>query len=92
MESLESDHWTLYLYSMKSPVTRDKYQKRLGKFEFLGLEGDTIEQKSRVFVDLARKDSNWTFNSILKFIQFQNSRVIKKGNIRRYCQELCKEH
>ncbi|MDP8941228.1 MAG: hypothetical protein M3M84_01640 [Thermoproteota archaeon] len=26
----ESDHWTLYLYAMKSPVTRDKYQKRIG--------------------------------------------------------------
>jgi hypothetical protein len=32
-------------------VTRDKYQKRLGKFfEFLGLEGGTIEQKSKVFL------------------------------------------
>jgi hypothetical protein len=46
MQSLESNHWTLYLYSMKSPVTRDKYQKRLGKFfNFLGLEGATIEDK-----------------------------------------------
>jgi hypothetical protein len=93
MESLESDHWTMYLYSMKPSVTRDKYQKRLGKFfEFLGLEGDTIEQKSRVFVDLARKDSNWTFNSVLKFIQFQNSRVIKKeisgATVRNYVKSI----
>ena len=44
---------------MKSPVTRDKYQKRLGKFfDFLGLEGATIEDKSIVFVEMARKDSN----------------------------------
>ena len=81
VEQLESDPnpWTLYLYAMKSPVTRDKYQKRLGKFfEFLGLEGDTIEQKSRVFVDLARRDSNWTFNNVIRFVQFQNSRVTKK--------------
>ena len=76
----ESDTWTLYLYAMKSPVTRDKYQKRLGKFfDFLRLEGSTIEDKSRAFVEMARKDNNnWTFSNILKFIQFQNSRVVRK--------------
>jgi hypothetical protein len=75
----ESDHWTLYLYAMKSPLTRDKYQKRLGKFlDFLGLEGATIQEKSITFVKMAKKDSNWTFSNILKFIQFQNSRVIRK--------------
>jgi hypothetical protein len=81
VEQLESDSnpWTLYLYSMKSPVTRDKYQKTLGKFfDFIGLEGSTIEERSRAFVEMARKDSNWTFNNILRFIQFQNSRVIQK--------------
>ncbi|HZA64365.1 MAG TPA: hypothetical protein VE573_15930 [Nitrososphaeraceae archaeon] len=75
----ESDHWRLYLYAMKSPVTRDKYQKRLGMFfDFIRLEGGSIEDKSKVFVEKARKDSNWTFSNILKFIQFQNSRVIRK--------------
>jgi hypothetical protein len=93
MESLESDHWTLYLYSMKSPVTRDKYQKRLGKFfDFLGLEGATIEEKSRAFVEMARKDSNWTFNSVLKFVQFQNNRVTKKeiscATVRNYVKSI----
>jgi hypothetical protein len=64
---------------MKSPVTREKYQKRLGKFlDFLGLEDATIQEKSRAFVEMARKDSNWTFNSILRFVQFQNDRVLKK--------------
>jgi hypothetical protein len=44
----ESDHWTLYLYAMKSPVTRDKYQKRLGKFfDFIRLEAGSIEDKVR---------------------------------------------
>ena len=75
----ESNPWTLYLYAMKSPVTRDKYQKRLGKFfDFIRLEAGSIEDKSKVLVEKARKDSNWTFSNILKFIQFQNSRVIRK--------------
>jgi hypothetical protein len=95
VEQLESDSnpWTLYLYSMKSPVTRDKYQKRLGKFfDFIGLEGSTIEARSRAFVEMARKDSNWTFNNILRFIQFQNSRVIQKeisgATVRNYVKSI----
>ena len=95
VEQLESDldHWTLYLYAMKSPVTRDKYQKRLGKFfDFLRLEGNTIEDKSKVFVEMARKDSNWTFSNILTFIQFQNSRVIRKeisgATVRNYVKSI----
>jgi hypothetical protein len=81
VEQLKSDPnpWTLYLYAMKSPVTRDKYQKRLGKFfDFIRLEGVTIEDKSMVFVEIARKDGNWAFNNIIRFIQFQNSRIIRK--------------
>jgi hypothetical protein len=81
VEQLESDPnpWTLYLYAMKSPVTRDKYQKRLGKFfDFIRLEGVTIEDKSMIFVEIARKDGNWAFNNIIRFIQFQNSRIIRK--------------
>ena len=90
----ESDPWTLYLYAMKSPVTRDKYQKRLGKFfDFLALEGTTIEEKSMVFVEMARKDnSHWTFSNILKFIQFQNSRVVRKeisgSTVRNYVKSI----
>jgi hypothetical protein len=58
---------------MKSPVTRLKYQKRLETFfNFVGLEGQTIKEKSRVFVKLSKtEDSGWIFNSILKFMQFQ---------------------
>jgi hypothetical protein len=78
---------------MKSPVTRDKYQKRLGKFfEFIRLEGGSIEDKSRVFVEMARKDSNWTFINILRFIQFQNSRVVRKeisgSTVRNYVKSI----
>jgi hypothetical protein len=50
---------TLYLYAMKSPVTRDKYQKRLGKFfDFLRLEGSTTEElKVGALLKLQEKNS-----------------------------------
>ena len=43
-EQQSLDAWSLYLYAMKSPVTREKYTGRLSKFlEFTGLRG-TLEE------------------------------------------------
>jgi hypothetical protein len=37
------DPWSLYIYAMKAPMTRDRYQTRLANFfDFIGLE---IEQE-----------------------------------------------
>ena len=32
IENRRLDPWTLYLYAMKSPATKEKYVMRLGKF------------------------------------------------------------
>jgi hypothetical protein len=56
------------------------------------LEGGSIEDKSKVFNEMARKDSNWTYNNILRFIQFQNSRVVRKeisgATVRNYVKNI----
>ena len=55
----EQDLWSLYLYALKSPVTREKYQKGLERFfDFLGLEGSTVEEKSKAFMGLREKEGN----------------------------------
>ena len=71
------DPWTLYLYAMKSPATKEKYLMRLGKFlDFLHLqEGGPVEDKSRAFAEKGRNDNVWAFNSTLKFIQLLKDRV-----------------
>jgi hypothetical protein len=89
----ELDTWSLYIYAMKSPVTREKYQRRLDKFfDFIGLKGDNTQGKSHVFLKMAQKDSRWSFNSILKFVQYQNNRVLKReitgGTIRNYVKSI----
>jgi integrase len=90
----ESDTWSLYLYAMKSPVTRQKYQKRLEKFfDFIGLEGATVEEKSKVFVNMGREEGDtWIFNNILKFMQYQLDRANKKeitgSTIRNYIKSI----
>ncbi len=79
-QELGDDIWSLYLYAMKSPMTRQKYIGRLNKFlDFVDLEGATPEEKSKCFVMKAReKDTQWIFSAILKFMQFQLERVHKK--------------
>jgi hypothetical protein len=40
IDNQELDIWSLYLFGLKSPVTKEKYKTRLDKFfNFLGLEG-----------------------------------------------------
>jgi len=42
-----TDAWTMYIYSLKSPVSKQKYPKRLAKFfAFAGLPQDiSIEEQ-----------------------------------------------
>ncbi len=89
-----TDTWSLYLYAMKSPVTRQKYQKRLEKFfDFIGLKGATVEEKSKIFANKGREEGDiWIFNNILKFMQYQLDRANKKeitgSTIRNYVKSI----
>jgi hypothetical protein len=81
--STATDAWTMYIYSLKSPVSKQKYPKRLAKFfTFAGLPQDIpIEEQSKLFVAKATTaaatggDSNWAFNTILKFVMAQLEQV-----------------
>ena len=92
-----SDVWTLYIYAMKSLITREKYQIRFGKFlnciaELDALGRTTIQHKASIFAQKGRKDTNWAFENILKFIQFQVDRVNNKeitgGTVRNYVKSI----
>ena len=72
--------WKLYLYALKSPLTREKYEGRIDKFfDFLGVEGKNVEEKSLKFVNKSKEEGNqWVFNSVLKFMMHQLERVRQK--------------
>lgn len=74
------DSWSLFLYSIKSPITKKKYCKRLESFlNFIGCEGNAIENKAIDFVDKSNTfGKDWVFNQVLKFMQFQINRVNHK--------------
>jgi integrase len=91
-EEEELDPWTLYLYSIKSPATKEKYLLRLGKFlNYLNFQG-ALEDKARAFARKGKVDSIWAFNCLLKFIQFQKERFNRKeitaGTIRNYVKSI----
>lgn len=74
---MEPDIWNLYLFALKSQQTRLKYQGRMLKFfEFIGIEGNTIQEKSLNFITTAKSEgSQWVFNCVLRFMSYQVDRV-----------------
>lgn len=75
-----TDPWTLYMYSLKSPASKEKYPQRLAKFlAFAGLPVDKpIEEQARAFANKGIADTDWAFTSVVKFVMWQLDRVSKK--------------
>ena len=80
-------------------MTRQKYQKRLEKFfDFLGIEGSTVVDKSKKFIDRIKLEDNnnnnkqWVFSSLIKFMQFLLDRVNRKeitgATVRNYVKSI----
>ena len=93
LSELDSDMWRLFLYAMKSPVTRDKYQRRLSKFfEFAEIQGVSLQEKALSFVHTARTDSSCVFTTVLRFLELQNARVndreISGATVRNYVKAI----
>jgi integrase len=90
----EETVWSLFLYAMKSPVTRQKYAGKINKFfDFLELDGTTTEQKSMVFLQRAQQDGNaWVFSSILRFMRHllerYNRKEITGSTVRNYLKSI----
>ncbi|MGA8916520.1 MAG: hypothetical protein WB474_11070, partial [Nitrososphaeraceae archaeon] len=78
-QTVTTEAWALYLYSMKSPITKEKYQRSLNKFlDFIGIEGRSLENKAKTFSLKGKKDQTWTFNKILSFLRYQKERVDRR--------------
>jgi hypothetical protein len=51
------DPWSIFLYGMKAPMTREKYRGRLAKFfDFIGLTEGTMEERAKTFTERGTKD------------------------------------
>jgi hypothetical protein len=71
--------YSIFLFAISSPVTRQKYIGRFTKFlNFIGLTDETIEERCTIFVSKTRNDSRWAVNSIVKFLCTQKQRAQDK--------------
>jgi len=74
-----TDPYSMFVYAIKSPLTRKKYEGRLTKFfEFTGIVGQTLEARCTAFELKARADTNWATYVIIRFLQILKQRVESK--------------
>lgn len=86
MLELESDPYSMFIFAMNAPQTREKYTTRLKRFfDFIDLPGSNnpttntpIEERCKYFVEKAKNDQKWLLNNILKFLLVQKERVERK--------------
>jgi len=75
----EADPYTIFVYSLRSPFTKESYFRRLRRFfDAISLQGPTFESRCNLFAQKGKEDPNWAFNSILKFILTEKERVERK--------------
>ena len=75
----EADPYTIFVYSLRSPHTKESYFRSLRRFfDAISLEGPTFENRCNLFVEKGKQNPNWAFNSILKFILSEKERVERK--------------
>ncbi|HKI07540.1 MAG TPA: hypothetical protein VKA09_04035, partial [Nitrososphaeraceae archaeon] len=93
-EEEEISPWTMFVYAIRSPYTKESYFRRLRHF-FDSIEldkGSTFETRCNTFACKGRNDSNWAFNNILRFLHFQKERVQRKeitgGTLRNYVKTI----
>lgn len=73
----ESNAYSLFMYAVRSQVTRDYYLRRLRIFlNYTSLlpEG-TMEERCNLFASKGKKDPSWIFSCIVRFLQYQKERV-----------------
>jgi hypothetical protein len=76
----ETNAYSLFVYAIRSQVTRDYYLRRLRIFfNHINLEPNlTMEERCNHFANKGTNDPSWAFNCIVKFLQYQKERVGKE--------------
>ena len=93
MSITESDPLENFLFAIRSPITKDRYQRRLTDFfKFLELDG-TLEIRAKKFTALAQeKGKPWLFANVMKFLSFHKERAdrgeISNATVQNYYKPL----
>lgn len=90
-----TDPYSVFIFAMRSPKTREKCVGRLARFfDFVEVPERTIAERCKVFCEKGRNDKSisWAFANILKFLQYQKERFERKeiaaGTVKNYFQAI----
>jgi hypothetical protein len=77
IEDEGSDAYSLFVYAIRSQVTKDYYLRRLRIFfnHINLLPSESMEERINLFAAKGKRDPNWAFSCIVKFLQYQKERV-----------------
>jgi hypothetical protein len=72
-----SDAYSLFVYAIRSQVTKDYYLRRLRIFfnHINLLPSESMKERCNLFAAKGKRDSNWAFSCVVKFLQYQKERV-----------------
>lgn len=92
-KGIQADPYSMFVYAIKSPLTRNKYERRLVKFfDFANIAGETLEARCMSFEQRARADPNWVTLVIIGFLQNLKQRVesteISGATVRNYVKAI----
>ena len=93
MSLVGTDPYSVFLFGMRSPKTKEKVVPRLRLFfNFIGINGLSMEQLCKIFVEKARGNQNWIFSNLIQYLQYHKERVEKKeisaGTVKNYYQAI----
>jgi hypothetical protein len=93
IEESSTDAYSMFLFAMRSPKTREKCTGRLRMFfDFIGIPTGSMAERPEAFCDKAKYDNGWAFSSIVKYLQMQKERVERKeisaGTMKNYFQPI----
>ena len=89
----DADPYTMFVYAIRSPYTKESYFRRLRRFfDAIELCKDMrMKDHCNTFAYRARTDYNWAFNHILRFLQSQKERVERKEIIGVLCATMSRQ-
>jgi hypothetical protein len=97
---LDVSPYSLFVGSIRSPVTREKYLQRMGYFfDYLNIDQTYVEKSFEALIQKARANPNWFVNAIFKCLHGHKTRVDRKEissatlrnyvkPIRLYCEQM----
>ena len=88
-ETLETNPYSLFVFSLKSRESRTKYTKRISKFfDFINIPDSGIESRFNFFLNKGMQDPKYVLNSTITFLRAQKERIENKeisgGTVRNY--------